>query len=94
MQVEETSEAQLVAMSAKQRKRQSSLPPDPRFANIYQQEAAQLHDAVAKKVQSLIAAPHAYAQVRSQYGAAAANKAFGWAIPGAPAPEGASDNSG
>eukprot|EP01052_Picozoa_sp_SAG31_P007865 SAG31_NODE_383_length_16451_cov_8.412977_7_plen_360_part_00 len=87
VQLEETAEAQLAAMSAKQRKRQSALPADARYANVYQKEAAQLHEAVEKKVQTLIAAPHAYAQVRSQYGAAAANKAFGWANYGGTAQE-------
>ena len=84
---EETSEAQLAAMSEKQRKRQAAIPPDARFVNVYQREAQQLHEAVEKKVQTLIAAPHAYARVRSQYGAAAANRALGWANNSAGSPQ-------
>ena len=80
----ETDKSQLAAMSLKQRQRMLSAGRNPQYLNRYEQDAVKLQTAVDKRVETLIAAPHAYAQIKSRYGAAAAQKAMGWAIPGTP----------
>ena len=74
----ESEQSHLSAMDTKQRRRQAAAERSPLHQNVYEHDAVALQAAVDRKTQQLLATPHAYQQIRSRYGAAAAQQAFKW----------------
>ena len=87
----ETEASQLAAMDKDQNRRTHLAASSPLHTNKYQRAAVELQDAVDKKAQSLLAASHAYAQVKARYGAVVAQRAFAWAGTGAGGAGGGTD---